>query len=69
MKKLTEPEITVTLNSWIELHRQVGMLSGALNGLRYRVDDEIKACIDNVLQAANLGNTLPQLHRPDEPGK
>lgn len=47
--------------SWperIEEQRRYGYLVGAIQGLRYRVDDETKKVIDDVLR--KVGDTTPK---------
>lgn len=40
---------SMPLAEWVEKERQCGLMLGALEGLRFCVDDETKRRIDNVL--------------------
>jgi hypothetical protein len=56
---MSEPAtITVPLREWIDQHRQIGLLSGALLGLRFQVDAATRERIDNVLRAAGQGANI-----------
>jgi hypothetical protein len=50
--------ITVPLREWIEQHRQLGLLRGALLGLRFQVDAATRERIDNVLRAAGQSDAI-----------
>lgn len=40
----------ISLSEWVKLHQRIGLLTGALLGLREQVDKETRTRIDNVLR-------------------